>query len=203
MLLFTVALILWGAYNLTRLPIDAVPDITNNQVQVLTVSPTLGAPEVERLITFPVEQTMATIPGITEMRSFSRFGLSSVTIVFNESTDIYWARQQVNERLSSAAALIPAGAGNPELAPLTTGLGEIYQYVLRPKKGYADKYDAMSLRTIQDWIVRRQLLGVPGVADVASWGGYVKQYEIALNIDQLRSSGLTITEIFEALQKFL
>ena len=200
-LLFTVALILWGTYNLTRLPIDAVPDITNNQVQVLTVSPTLGAPEVERLITFPVEQTMATIPGITEMRSFSRFGLSSVTIVFNESTDIYWARQQVNERLSSAAALIPSGAGNPELAPLTTGLGEIYQYVLRPKKGYADKYDAMSLRTIQDWIVRRQLLGVPGVADVASWGGYVKQYEIALNIDQLRSSGLTITEIFEALQK--
>ena len=201
MLLFTVALIFWGGYNLTRLPIDAVPDITNNQVQVLTVSPTLAAPEVERLITFPVEQTMATIPGITEMRSFSRFGLSAVTIVFNETTDIYWARQQVNERLSSAAALIPSGAGNPELAPLTTGLGEIYQYVLRPKKGYADRYDAMSLRTIQDWIVRRQLLGVPGVADVASWGGYVKQYEIALNIDQLRSSGLTITEIFEALQK--
>jgi cobalt-zinc-cadmium resistance protein CzcA len=200
-LLFTVALIFWGGYNLTRLPIDAVPDITNNQVQVLTVSPTLAAPEVERLITFPVEQTMATIPGITEMRSFSRFGLSAVTIVFNETTDIYWARQQVNERLSSAAALIPSGAGNPELAPLTTGLGEIYQYVLRPKKGYADRYDAMSLRTIQDWIVRRQLLGVPGVADVASWGGYVKQYEIALNIDQLRSSGLTITEIFEALQK--
>lgn len=199
-ILFTLGLISWGVYNLTRLPIDAVPDITNNQVQVLTVVPSLGAPEVERLITFPVEQTMATIPGITEMRSFSRIGLSVVTIVFTEDTDVYWARQQVNERLSMAQSMIPAGTGKPELAPLTTGLGEIYQYVLRPKKGYEDKYDAMELRTIQDWIVRRQLLGVDGVADVASWGGLLKQYEIALNPDRLRSAGVGINEIFNALE---
>ncbi|MFM7193619.1 MAG: efflux RND transporter permease subunit, partial [Bacteroidota bacterium] len=191
--LFTAGLIAWGVWNLSRLPIDAVPDITNNQVVVLTVSPALAAPEVERLITFPVEQTMATIPGITEMRSFSRFGLSLVTIVFTDDTDVYWARQQVNERLSAAAAQIPAGAGKPELAPLTTGLGEIYQYVLRPKKGYESKYDAMELRTIQDWIVRRQLLGVTGVAEVASWGGLLKQYEIALKTDRLRSADVSIS----------
>ena len=200
-ILMTVALIAVGIYNLTRLPIDAVPDITNNQVQVITVSPSLGAPEVERLITFPVEQTMATIPGITEMRSFSRFGLSMVTIVFTEDTDVYWARQQVNERLSTAASLIPAGAGKPELAPLTTGLGEIFQYVVRPKPGYESRFDAMELRTIQDWIIRRQLLGVDGVADVASWGGILKQYEIALNTEQLRSTGVSVEEVFSALEK--
>jgi len=199
--LFTLALIVWGSWNLTRLPIDAVPDITNNQVQIITVSPSLGAPEVERLITFPVEQTMATIPEITEMRSFSRFGLSVVTIVFTEETDIYWARQQVNERLGAATALIPAGVGKPELAPLTTGLGEIYQYVVRPKKGYESRYDAMELRTIQDWIIRRQLLGVEGVAEVASWGGMLKQYEIALQTDRMRSTNTSIPEVFAALER--
>ena len=199
--LFTLALVGWGAYSVTQLPIDAVPDITNNQVQVLTISPTLAAPEIERLVTFPVEQTMATIPGITEIRSFSRFGLSVVTIVFNEHTDVYWARQQVSERLVQAKSLIPAGVGSPELAPLSTGLGEIYQYVVRPKKGYEEKYHAMELRTIQDWIVRRQLLGVAGVADVASWGGELKQYEIALQPDRLRSTNITIKEVFNALQK--
>jgi len=197
--LFTAGLIAWGVWNLSRLPIDAVPDITNNQVVVITVSPALAAPEVERLITFPVEQTMATIPGITEMRSFSRFGLSLVTIVFTEDTDVYWARQQVNERITAAAAQIPEGAGKPELAPLSTGLGEIYQYVLRPKKGYESKYDAMELRTIQDWIVRRQLLGVEGVAEVASWGGLLKQYEIALKTERLRSADVSISEVFNAL----
>ena len=141
--MFTVALVIWGSYSLTQLPIDAVPDITNNQVQVFTNSPSLAAPEIERLVTFPIEQAMATIPGITEMRSFSRFGLSVVTIVFNDQTDVYWARQQVNERLVQAKNLIPAGSGNPELAPLSTGLSEIYQYVLRPKKGFEAKYTAM------------------------------------------------------------
>ncbi|MFN7329415.1 MAG: efflux RND transporter permease subunit, partial [Bacteroidota bacterium] len=179
----------------------AVPDITNNQVQILTVSPSLAAPEIERLVTFPVEQTMATIPGITEMRSFSRFGLSVVTIVFTESTDVYWARQQVNERLTKAKEAIPKGAGSPELAPVSTGLSEIYQYVLRPKKGYESKYSAMELRTIQDWIVRRQLLGTEGVADVGSWGGYLKQYEIALSPEKLRSMNVSINEIFQALEK--
>ncbi len=199
--ILTLALVVWGSYSLTRLPIDALPDITNNQVQVLTVSPSLAAPEIERLVTFPVEQTMATIPGIIEMRSFSRFGLSVVTIVFTESTDVYWARQQVNERLSSVKAMIPAGTGSPELGPLTTGLSEIYQYILHPAKGYEDKYNAMELRTIQDWIVRRQLLGTSGVADVSSWGGNLKQYEIAVNPAKLKSMNVSISEIFLALEK--
>ena len=131
---FTLALIVGGSYSLTQLPIDAVPDITDNQVQVITLSQSLAAPEVERLITFPVEQTMATIPGIVEIRSFSRFGLSMVTIVFEEGVDVYWARQQVNERLAQAKNQIPEDAGSPELAPLTTGLGEIYQYIVKPKR---------------------------------------------------------------------
>jgi cobalt-zinc-cadmium resistance protein CzcA len=199
--LFTLALIIWGGYSVTQLPIDAVPDITNNQVQVITTSPSLAAEEIERLVTFPVEQTMATIPGIEEVRSFSRFGLSVVTIVFKDNIDVYWARQQVNERLSEAKTIIPTGVGLPELAPVTTGLGEIYQYVIHTKKGYEKKYSAMDLRTIQDWIIRRQLLGTEGVADVSSFGGYLKQYEIALNPDKLRSMNISINEIFTALQK--
>ncbi|MBA3706826.1 MAG: efflux RND transporter permease subunit, partial [Bacteroidetes bacterium] len=199
--LLTLVLIIWGSYSVTQLPIDAVPDITNNQVQIITVSPSLAAEEIERLVTFPVEQTMATIPGIEEVRSFSRFGLSVVTIVFKEKVDVYWARQQVNERLNEAKTIIPAGAGIPELAPLTTGLGEIYQYVIHTKKGYEKKYNAMDLRTIQDWIVRRQLLGTEGVADVSSFGGYLKQYEISLNPDKLRSMNISINDVFTALQK--
>lgn len=199
--LFTVALIIWGSYSLTRLPIDAVPDITNNQVQVITVAPSQSALDIERLVTFPVEQTMATIPGIQEMRSFSRFGLSVVTIVFFDHVDVYWARQQVNERLATALEQIPPGVGTPEMAPVTTGLGEIYQYIVRPEEGFEDKYDAMELRSIQDWIVRRQLLGTPGVADVASFGGYLKQYEIAINPDKLRSYNLGLADVFSALQK--
>ncbi|HTH58462.1 MAG TPA: CusA/CzcA family heavy metal efflux RND transporter [Cyclobacteriaceae bacterium] len=199
--LFTLVLIVSGVYSLKQLPIDAVPDITNNQVQILTVSPSLAANEIERLVTFPVEQTMATIPEITEMRSFSRFGLSVVTIVFKDETDVYWARQQVNERLATAKSQIPVGAGSPELAPISTGLSEIYQYIVRPAKGYESKYDPMELRTIQDWIVRRQLLGTSGVADVSSWGGQVKQYEIAVNTDKLRSMDVGINEVFSALQK--
>ncbi len=199
--LFTLALILWGSYSVTQLPIDAVPDITNNQVQVITISPSLAAEDIERLVTFPVEQTMANIPGIEEVRSFSRFGLSVVTIVFKEHVDVYWARQQVNERLSEAKTIIPQGAGIPELAPLTTGLGEIYQYVIHTKKGYEKKYTPMELRTIQDWIVRRQLLGTEGVADVSSFGGYLKQYEIALDPDKLRSMNISIADVFTALQK--
>ena len=126
--LFTLGLVLWGIYSLTRLPIDAVPDITNNQVQVITTSPSLAAEEVERLITFPIEITMATIPDIEEIRSFSRFGLSVVTIVFKENIDVYWARQQVNERLATAEAQIPTGIGKPGMAPVTTGLGDVFKY---------------------------------------------------------------------------
>ncbi len=199
--LFTLALIIWGIYSAKKLPIDAVPDITNNQVQIITSSPSLAAQEVEQLISFPVEQTMATIPEIKEIRSISRFGLSVVTVVFHDDANIYWARQQVGERLVEARNQIPNKIGNPEMAPISSGLGEIYQYVLHPKKGYEDKYDAMSLRTIQDWIVRRQLLGTPGIADVSSFGGLLKQYEIALNTDKLRSYNLSIADVFNALEK--
>lgn len=199
--LFTLALIIWGVYSAKKLPIDAVPDITNNQVQIITLSPSLAAQEVEQLISFPVEQTMATIPEIKEIRSISRFGLSVVTVVFHDDANIYWARQQVGERLVEARNQIPNNIGNPEMAPISTGLGEIYQYVLHAKKGYENKYDAMSLRTIQDWIVRRQLLGTPGIADVSSFGGLLKQYEIALNTDKLRSYNLSVADIFNALEK--
>ena len=199
--LFTLALIIWGGYSVTQLTIDAVPDITNNQVQVITQSPSLAAQEVERLISFPVEVTMSTIPDIEEIRSFSRFGLSVVTIVFEDQVDIYWARQQVSERLREAEDQIPAGVGTPELAPVSTGLGEIYQYVLHTKEDSPKKYSDMELRTIQDWIVRRQLLGTPGVADVSSFGGHVKQYEIAIEPERLRSLNISISDIFTALEK--
>ena len=173
--LLVLGLIAWGSYSLTQLSVDAVPDITDNQVQVITITPALAAQEVERLITFPIEMTMASIPDIEEIRSFSRFGLSVVTVVFKEKVDIYWARQQIGERLVEAEKQIPEGIGTPEMGPITTGLGEIYQYVVHAKDGYEDQYSAMDLRTIQDWIIRRQLIGTPGVADVSSFGGYLKQ----------------------------
>jgi cobalt-zinc-cadmium resistance protein CzcA len=144
--LFTIALIGYGILQVTKLPIDAVPDITNNQVQVITVAPSFGAMDIERLVTFPIEQANSNINGLKEIRSFSRFGLSLVTIVFDDETDIYWARQQVAERLQKAQSQIPQGIGTPELGPVTTGLGEIYQYVVRPKAGYEGKYNETSLR---------------------------------------------------------
>ncbi len=199
--LLTAALVLVGIYNLSRLPIDALPDITNNQVQVITTAPTLATQEVEQFITYPIEQTMKTIPKIVEMRSFSRFGLSVITLVFEEDVDIYWARQQMSEKLKDAERLIPKGAGIPELAPITTGLGEIYQYVIYAKKGYESQYDASKLRTIQDWIVKPQLLGTAGIAEVTTLGGSLKQYEIAVQPDRLKSMNTTITDIFDALEK--
>lgn len=198
--LFITVLIGYGALQLTKLPIDAVPDITNNQVQVITIAPSYGATDIERLITFPIEQANNNIPGLIEIRSFSRFGLSLVTIVFDDETDVYWARQQVAERLQSVKDMIPKGIGSPEMGPVTTGLGEIYQYVVRPKEGYANKYSATELRTIQDWIVRRQLLGVKGVAEVSSFGGKLKQYEIAIDPNKLKSFNITINEVFNALE---
>ena len=197
----TLGLIIYGLFELKKLPIDAVPDITDNQVQIITVSPSLGAPDVERFITFPLEQTNYNIQGIKEMRSFSRFGLSVITIVFRDDVDLLVARQQVAERLQQVSKDIPTNLGVPQMAPISTGLGEIYQYVVRPKKGFEHRYNPMELRTIQDWIVRRQLLGTPGVADVASFGGNLKQYEVAVNPAILKSMGVTITEVFNALQK--
>lgn len=197
----TLGLIIYGLFELKKLPIDAVPDITDNQVQIITVSPSLGAPDVERFITFPLEQTNYNIQGIKEMRSFSRFGLSVITIVFRDDVDLLVARQQVAERLQQVSKDIPTNLGVPQMAPISTGLGEIYQYVVRPKKGFEHRYNPMELRTIQDWIVRRQLLGTHGVADVASFGGNLKQYEVAVNPAILKSMGVTITEVFNALQK--
>ena len=199
--MMVLALIITGIYNVTKLPIDAVPDITNNQVLVITPSPSLGAADIERLITFPIEQSTINIPGIIEQRSFSRFGLSLVTIVFDDKTDVYWARQQVSERLVKIQNDIPTSLGVPEMGPVTTGLGEIFQYVVKAKPGYEHKYDVTELRTIQDWVVRRQLLGTPGVADVGSFGGKLKQYEIGVNYDKLKSYNITISDIFSALEK--
>lgn len=196
-----VCLIGYGSYEFTKLPIDAVPDITNNQVQVITVAPSLGATDIERLITFPVELANSNISGLKEIRSFSRFGLSLVTIVFNDGVNVYWARQQVAERLQQVQNEIPQGIGQPVMGPVTTGLGEIYQYVVKAKKGYENKYNSMDLRTIQDWMVRRQLLGVKGIADVSSFGGHLKQYEIAVEPSKLKSYNITINDVFAALEK--
>lgn len=199
--LFIIGLIGYGTYELTKLPIDAVPDITNNQVQVITVAPSFGATDIERLVTFPIEQANNNISGLKEIRSFSRFGLSLVTIVFEDGIDIYWARQQVAERLQKIQSTIPQSIGTPELGPVSTGLGEIYQYVIRPKEGYEKKYNETELRTIQDWIVRRQLLGVKGVAEVSSFGGKLKQFEIAVDPNKLQSLNITINDVFSALEK--
>lgn len=198
--LFIIALIGYGTYQATQLPIDAVPDITNNQVQIITVAPSFGATDIERLVTFPIEQANSNIAGLKEIRSFSRFGLSLVTIVFDDAVDIYWARQQVAERLQKVQNEIPKGIGIPELGPITTGLGEIYQYVVKPKKGFENKYNETDLRTIQDWIVRRQLLGVKGVAEVSSFGGKLKQYSIELMPEKLAAYNITINDVFAALE---
>ena len=199
--LFVAALIVWGLFSLKQLPIDAVPDITNNQVQIITISPTLATQEVEQFITTPVELALQSLQKTEEIRSISRFGLSVVTVVFEENYDIYLARQLVNERLKEAQGNIPDGLGVPEMGPLSTGLGEIYQYVVRPDQGFEEKYSATELRSIQDWIVKRQLLGIEGVAEVNSMGGFLKQYEVAVNPNLLKSVGISISDVLEALEK--
>ncbi len=198
--LFTISLIIYGSFELTKLPIDAVPDITNNQVQIITTAPSYGATDIERLVTFPVEQANSNIAGIKEIRSYSRFGLSLVTLVFNDDVDVYWARQQVAERLLVVQEQIPQGIGKPEMGPISTGLGEIYQYAVKPKKGYEKRYDITELRTIQDWIIRRQLLGVKGVAEVSSFGGKLKQYQVTIDPNKLVAHKVTISDIFDALK---
>ncbi len=198
--LFVIGLIIYGSFQFTKLPIDAVPDITDNQVLVITIAPSYGATDIERLVTFPIEQANSNIPGTKQIRSFSRFGLSLVTIVFDDKTDVYWARQQVAERLQQVQSQIPLDIGSPELGPVTTGLGEIYQYMVKPKKGYETKFDVTELRTIQDWIVRRQLLGVKGVAEVSSFGGKLKQYSVEVNPNKLQALGITINDVFTALE---
>ena len=197
----TLILLFGGVYAMLTLPVDAVPDITNNQVQIVTISPTLAPQEVEQLITFPVEIAMSNIMNVIEIRSVSRFGLSLVTVVFKDNVQTLDARQLVNEQIQAVAGEIPAELGVPQLMPITTGLGEIYQYVLEVAPRYEDKYDAMELRTIQDWIVKRRLSGIPGIVEINSFGGYQKQYEVAVDPNALYSLNITISEVFEALHK--
>src|SRR5690554_77512 len=199
--LFTLALIVFGIFSLTQLSVGAVPDITNNQVQVITTSRNLSTQDMEQFITYPVELEMANLPGVLEIRSISRFGLSVVTIVFEEDMGMYLPRQLIAEKIQSAAEKIPEGFGTPEMGPITTGLGEIYQYILDVEPEYKDKYSLTELRTIQDWIVKRQLSGIPGVVEVNTWGGHLKQYEVAINTNKLNAMDITAGEIFIALEK--
>lgn len=199
--LLVFILIAAGIFSFKGLPVDAVPDITNNQVQVVTVAPDLATTEVERFISFPVEQALTNIPGKSELRSLSRFGLSVVTIVFSDETDLYLARQQIAERLNEIRDQIPARMGTPGMMPVTTGLGEIFQYTLRTKPGFEAQFPLTELRTVQDWIVRRQLLGTPGVADISSFGGHLKQYEVAVHPQQLKAMGISIESIYKALEQ--
>ena len=199
--LFIVALVGIGIWSMATIKLGSVPDITNNQVQVITVAPNLGTEDIEQFVTYPVELAMANLPDVIELRSVSRFGLSVVTIVFKDEAGTYLPRQLVQEKLTEVVAEIPDGFGKPFMAPITTGLGEIYQYSLKVKDGYEDKYDAMELRTIQDWIVKRQMALVPGVVEVNAFGGFVKQYEVAINPDKLKSFGITMNQVFEALKE--
>ena len=199
--IMTLMLIFLGVWSAIRLPIDAVPDITNNQVQIITSTPTLASQEVEQLVTFPIEQAIANIPGLEETRSISRFGLSVITAVFSEDMDIYFARQLVNEKLKEAQEQIPQGIGSPELSPVSTGLGEVYQYIIRPTEQSKNKYSAKDLRTMQDWIVARQLYGTKGIAEINSFGGELKQYEVVIDPDRLRAMGVSVSDIFTALEQ--
>ena len=196
----SIALAIWGVWSLVHLPFDSTPDITDNQVQVITQAPSLGAQEVEQYVTTPVEMALANIPRIQERRSISRSGLSVITLVFDDAADIYWARSQVSQVVEQLEKELPKNT-ETEMGPIATGLGEIYHYTIRAKEGYEYKYSLTQLRTMQDWIVRKQLSGTPGVAEVSGWGGYVKQYEVAINTDQLNASGVSVSEVFDALQR--
>ena len=199
--LFTAFIIGFGFFSLMRIPIGAVPDITNNQVQVITTSRNLSTQDVEQFITYPVELEMANLPGVEEIRSVSKFGLSVVTIIFTDEIGTYLPRQLIAEKIKTASEKIPQGFGTPEMGPITTGLGEIYQYILDVKPEFKDRYSVTDLRTIQDWIVRRQLSGIPGVVEVNTWGGYLKQYEVTINPKKLVAMNISVSEIFTALEK--
>ena len=200
-LLLTLFIAGFGVYSIFQIPLGAVPDITNNQVQVITTSTNLSTQDVEQFITYPVELEMSNLPGVSEIRSISKFGLSVVTIVFEDKLGTYLPRQLIAEKIKTAAANIPEGFGTPEMGPITTGLGEIYQYILDTKPGYKDRYSIMELRTIQDWVVRRQLSGIPGVVEVNTWGGFLKQYEVAVNPEKIKGLGISLLQVFEAIEK--
>jgi cobalt-zinc-cadmium resistance protein CzcA len=196
-----IIFICWGIYSFTHLSVDALPDVTNNQVQVITNSPNLATQEVEQFITFPLETEFKSLQGLVELRSTSRSGLSVITIVFKDGMAGNITRQLVAEKVKKAGESIPKEYGTPDIVPPTTGLGEIYQYVIVPKKGFENRFTVMDLRTIQDWIVKRQLLGTPGVVDVSSFGGKLKQYEVSVKPERLAAMNLTLIDVFNALQK--
>lgn len=199
-ILFTLTIAAFGLFAVFQIPVGAVPDITNNQVQVITTSGNLSTQEIEQFITAPVEMEMANLPGVQEIRSVSKFGLSVVTVVFHDNLGTYLPRQLIAEKIKSASANIPEGFGSPEMGPITTGLGEIYQYTLEVQPGFEERYSAMDLRTIQDWVVKRRLSGINGVVEINSWGGYLKQYEVAVNPTLLKAAGLTLMDVFNALE---
>lgn len=198
--LCVIGLIFWGGYSLTRLPIDALPDITSNQVQVITQSPALAASEVEKFVTYPLEISLRTIPNVKGIRSVSRMGLSIITVVFEDDIATEVTRQQVSEKLKAAEPYLLKGAGIPEMAPITTGLGEFYQYTLDVDPEFKNQYSLADLRTYQDWIIKRQLLGIKGVVEVSSFGGHLKQYEVAINPEHLKAMQVTVQDIFAALE---
>ena len=200
-LLFTLFIAGFGIFSLTQISIGAVPDITNNQVQVITTSRNLSTQDVEQFITYPIELEMANLPGVVEIRSVSKFGLSVVTIVFDEDLGTYLPRQLIAEKIKMASEKIPKNFGTPEMGPITTGLGEIYQYILDVKPGYENRYSITELRSIQDWIVKRQLSGIPGVVEVNTWGGHLKQYEVAINPNKLKAMNIQYIDVFHALEK--
>ncbi|MGB5546770.1 MAG: efflux RND transporter permease subunit, partial [Polyangiales bacterium] len=209
--LVILGVLLVGALGLRaaqQLPIDAVPDVTNVQVQVLTTAPALGPLEVEKFITFPVETVMSGLPHLAEVRSLSKFGLSSVTIVFEEGTDIYFARQLVAERLAEARQAIPEGYGHPSMGPISTGLGEIYQFTVQGEPmcptgepDTEDCYTPMELRTVLDWYIAYQLRSVPGVVEVNTFGGEVKTYEVQLDPARLTALDIPLGDVFEAIER--
>ncbi len=198
--LMTLAIIIGGIYSMTKVPLDAQPDITNNQVQIITTAPNLGTEDIEQFVTYQVELAVANLPGVTEIRSVSRFGLSVVTIVFEDNMGTYLPRQLVSEALAEIKNEIKEGFADPFMAPISTGLGEIYQYTLEVQPEYEGEYNDMDLRTMQEWIVKRQMAMLPGVVEVNSFGGRGKQYEVSVNPDKLRSMGLTISDVFDALE---
>jgi cobalt-zinc-cadmium resistance protein CzcA len=199
--IFIAVWIGFGIFSLTNLPIGAVPDVTNNQVQVITTSRNLATEDVEKYLTYPVELEMANLPGVKEIRSVSKFGLSVVTIVFEEDMGTYLPRQLISERLIMAQEKIPEGFGTPFMGPISTGLGEIYQYIIDVKPGFEDRYSITDLRTIQDWVVRRQLAGISGVVEINTWGGFLKEYEVAINPDRLKGMNINLATVYEVLRK--
>lgn len=200
-LLFTAGIVGFGLYSLANIPIGAVPDVTNNQVQVITTSRNLATEDVEKFLTYPVELEMANLPGVQEIRSVSKFGLSVVTVVFDDNMGAYLPRQLIAEKIKSAEEKIPAGFGTPFMGPISTGLGEIYQYVIDVDEKYKEQYSLSDVRTIQDWVIKRQLSGIPGVVEVNTWGGYLKTYEVVVNPEHLRAMDVSIFDVFSALEK--